>query len=213
MNVVHAELRKLLTLPSLRLTALLTFTAHALLTCAYTFAESRGEALGGDLALAPLGYTQAGFLVLGVLATASEHQAGGQIHTTLLAMPRRLPLQAAKALTLAVVTLPLAAATAATSTLPAGEAARTPAASAYLTLTALLAAAVAGLVPRAEPALVLLLALYFIAGPLLRTRYDAVAAYLPDTAALDPSRGAAATIGWTLSALTLAALTFHRRDA
>jgi ABC-2 type transport system permease protein len=212
-NTAHAELRKLLTLPSLRLTALLTWTANLLLTWAYASAESRGEPLGIDLALAPLGYTQAGFLVLGVLAAASEHQAGGQIRTTLLAMPRRLPLQAAKTLTLAAVTLPLAAATAATSTLPAGEAARTPAASAYLTLTALLAAAVASLVRRAEPALVLLLTLYFIAGPLLRTRYDAIAAYLPDTAALDPSRGAAATISWTLSALTLAALTFHRRDA
>jgi ABC-2 type transport system permease protein len=213
MNTAHAELRKLLTLPSLRLTALLTWTANLLLTLAYASAESRGDPLGDDLAVAPLGYTQAGFLVFGALAAASEHQAGGQIRTTLLAMPRRLPLQATKALTLAVVTLPLAAATAATSTLPAGEAARTPAASAYLTLTALLAAAVTGLVRRAEPALVLLLTLYFIVGPLLSTRYDAIAAYLPDTAALDPSRGAAATISWTLSALTLAALTFHRRDA
>jgi hypothetical protein len=111
------------------------------------------------------------------------------------------------------VTLPLAAAAAATSTLPAGEAARTPAATAYLTLTALLAAAVASLVRRAEPALVLLLTLYFITGPLLRAQSGAIAAYLPDTAALDPSRGAAATITWTFSGLTLAALTFQRRDA
>jgi hypothetical protein len=63
------------------------------------------------------------------------------------------------------------------------------------------------------PAVVLLLTLYFIAGPLLRARFDASAAYLPDTAAHDPPRGAAATIIWTLSALAIAALTFHRRDA
>jgi ABC-2 type transport system permease protein len=213
MNIARAELRKLLTLPSLRLTVLLTWTANLLLTYAYASARSRGEPLGDDAALAPLGYTQAGFLVLGVLAAASEYQAGGQIRTTLLAIPRRLPLQATKALTLAAVTLPVAAATAATSTLSAGGAARTPAATAYLTLTTLLAAAVAGLVRRAEPAVVLLLSLYFIAGPLLRTRSGAIAAYLPDTAALDPSRGAAATIIWTLSALALAVLTFHRRDA
>jgi ABC-2 type transport system permease protein len=213
MNTTCAEGRKLLTLPSLRLTALLTWIGTLMLAYAYAAAESRGEPLGNDAGLAPLGYTQAGFLVLGVLAAASEHQAGGQIRTTLLAMPRRLPLYAAKAVTLAAVTLPLAAATAVTSTVPGGDAAQTPAATAYLMLTTLLAAAVASLVRRAVPAVVLLLSLYFIAGPLLRTRSDTIAAYLPDTAALDPSRGAAATIIWTLSALALAALAFHRRDA
>ncbi|MEU4473664.1 hypothetical protein [Micromonospora sp. NPDC023888] len=213
MNTVRAELRKLLTLPSLRRTALLTWAATALLTYAYASAEAHGEPLGDDTALAPLGYTQAGFLVLGVLAATSEYQDGDQIRATLLAMPRRLPLQAAKALALAALTLPVAAATAATSTLPAGGVAWTPVATAYLTLTALLAAAVASAVRRALPAAIALLGLYFVAGPLLRAGSSASAAYLPDTAALDPSHGAAATIAWTLSALTLAALIFRRRDA
>ncbi|SCF04857.1 hypothetical protein GA0070607_4857 [Micromonospora coriariae] len=213
MNNARAELRKLLTLPSLRLTVLLTWTGNLLLTYAYATAASRGESLGRDAALAPLAYTQAGFLVLGVLAVASEYQEGGQIRTTLLASPRRLPLQAVKALVLAMVVLPVAATTAAVSTLPAGEATRIPIAAAYLTLTTLLGAAVASVVRRAVPAVVLLLSLYFIAGPLLRARSATSAAYLPDTAALDPSRGAAATIVWTLAALALAALTFHRRDA
>ncbi|MBM0231133.1 hypothetical protein JNW91_04105 [Micromonospora sp. STR1_7] len=213
MNTVRAELRKLLTLPSLRLTVLLTWTANLMVTYAYAAAESRGESIGDNAALAPLGYTQAGFLVLGVLAAASEYQEGGQIRTTLLAMPRRRHLQAAKALALAALTLPVAAATAATSTLPADGATWTPAATAYLTLTTLLGAAVAGVVRRAVPAVVLLLGLYFIAGPLLRARSAASASYLPDTAALDPSRGATASIIWTLSALTLAALSLHRRDA
>ncbi|MEE6257695.1 hypothetical protein [Plantactinospora sonchi] len=214
MNAVRAELRKLLTLPSLRLTALLTWAGTLLLGYAYRHAESRGEPVGGgDSALAPLGYAQAGFLVLGVLAAASEYQAGGQIRSTLLAMPRRWPLHAAKAVTLALVTLPVAAATAATSTLSAGGFGWTPAATGYLTLTTLLGAAVATLVRRAVPAVVLLFALYFVAGPLLRARYDASAGYLPDTAALDPSGGATATIVWTLAALALAALGFHRRDA
>lgn len=213
MNTAHAELRKLLTLPSLRLTALLTWTATLLLTFVYASADSRGGPLGDTAALAPLSYTQAGFLVLGVLAAASEYQEGGQIRTTLLAMPRRLPLQAVKALALGAVTLPVAAATAATSTLPANGATWMPAATAYLTLTTLLGAAVASVLRRAVPAVILLLGLYFIAGPLLRARPGSSAAYLPDTAALHPSGGAAATIIWTLSALTIAALTFHRRDA
>ncbi|MEU4555378.1 hypothetical protein [Micromonospora violae] len=212
MNTVRAELCKLLTLPSLRLTALLTVAANLLLTYAYATAESRGEPLGDDAALAPLGYSQAGFLVLGVLAAASEYQEGGQLRTTLLAMPRRLPLQGAKALALAALTLPVAAATAATSTVPADGVGWVPAATGYLTLTTLLGAAVAGVVRHAVPAVVLLLGLYFIAGPLLRAKLSSSAAYLPDTAALDPSGGAAATITWTLAALMLAALTFHVRD-
>ncbi|MEU7676197.1 hypothetical protein AB0C42_15455 [Micromonospora taraxaci] len=215
MNTARAELSKLLTLPSLRRTALLTWAATVLLAYGYAYAsaESAGEPLGDDAGLAPLGYTQAGFLVFGVLAATSEYQEGDQIRTTLLAMPRRLPLQAAKALALAALTLPVAAATAVTSTLPADAPAWMPAATAYLTLTTLLAAAVASLVRRAVPAAILLLGLYFVAGPLLRARFSAGAAYLPDTAALDPSRGAAATIAWTCAALTLAASVFRRRDA
>jgi len=54
---------------------------------------------------------------------------------------------------------------------------------------------------------------YFIVDPVLRARFTASAAYLPDTAALDPARGAAATIVWTLATLALAALVLHRRDA
>ncbi|MEU8088889.1 hypothetical protein AB0B57_35390 [Micromonospora sp. NPDC049101] len=213
MNAVRAELRKLLTLPSLRRTVLLTWAANLLLTSAYASAESRGEPLGDNVALAPLGYTQAGFLVLGVLAATSEYEEGDQIRATLLAMPRRLPLLGAKALALAALTLPVAAATAATSTLPADGAAWTPVATAYLTLTTLLAAAVASVVRRAVPAAILLLGLYFVAGPLLRAGPNASAAYLPDTAALDPSRGGAATVAWTLCALTLAAAAFRCRDA
>lgn len=167
MSAFNAELRKLLTLRSLRLTALLT----ALVSLAV-----------------PLRYFQAGFLVLGVLAAASEHQGGDQIRATLLAMPRRLPLLAAKVIALTAVTLPLAAVTA-------------PPATVYLTLTTLLAAAVGSLLRRAEAATVLLLLAYFVALPLLH-RWSA---YLPGTAA--------AATAWTLGALALAGAAFHRRDA
>ena len=213
MNAVRAELRKLLTLPSLRLTVLLTWGVTGLLAYAYALAAAHGRPATDEAASAPLFYAQAGFLVLGALAAASEHQGGAQIRVTLLAMPRRLPLQAVKALTLAGVALPVAAVTAAISALVAEEPARIPAATAYLTLTTLLGSAVAVLVRQAVPAVLSLLVLHFVAGPLLRARFDDVAAYLPDTAAVDPGTGLAATIGWVAVALAAATAAFHRRDA
>ncbi|WP_327001643.1 hypothetical protein OHA72_41930 [Dactylosporangium sp. NBC_01737] len=176
MKLARAELRKLLTLPSLRLTVLLTIAAS--LVC-------------------PVQYTQAGFVVFGVLTAASEHQGGDQIRATLLAMPRRWPLFAAKLLTLTAVTAPFAAVVAVTSAVP-------------LTLTTLLAAAVGGLIRRAEAAAVLLLIVYFVACPLLRARF---APFLPDTATLEESRGGVAAVVWTLTAVVLAGCAFHRRDA
>jgi hypothetical protein len=180
-SILRAELRKLLTLPSLRLTVLLTLAADALLVSVS--------------APDPLLYVQAGFLVLGVLATASEHQGGDQIRATLLAMPRRLPLLAAKLLTLAAVTAPVAA-----------VAARSAEATAYLTLTTLFAAAVGSLLRRAELAAILLLVGYFVACPLLRAASAAAAEGLPDT-------GAAPATLWTLAAVLLSGAAFHRRDA
>lgn len=213
MNPTRAELRKLLTLPSLRLTVLLTWGATGLLAYAYSSAVARGQAATDEAALAPLLYTQAGFLVLGAIAAASEYQGGAQIQATLLALPRRLPLLAAKAVALAGVALPAAALTVSISALVAGEPARIPAATAYLTLTTLLGSAVAVLVRRAVPAVLSLLVLHFVAGPLLRSRFDEVAAYLPDTAVVDPETGLAATIGWVAVAYTAATAAFHLRDA
>jgi ABC-2 type transport system permease protein len=183
-NALRAELRKLLTLPSLRLTVLLTVCAHVLLLSVS--------------APAPLRYTQAGFVVFGVLSAGSEHQGGDQIRATLLAMPRRLPLYAAKVLALAMVTLPFAAV--------AGS-------PGYLTLTTLLAAGTGTLIRHTEAGAVLLLCVYFVGCPLLRARVPDAAAYLPDTAVLDLSRGAAATAIWTVAAVVPAAYAFHRRDA
>lgn len=176
MTLLHAELRKLVTLPSLRLTALLTLLASLLLI--YLEAPR------------PLRYVQAGFLVLGVLAAASEHQGGDQIRATLLAMPRRLRLYAAKVAALAVVAAPVALLASAPD---AG----------YLVLTALLGGAAGTLIRRAETAAVLVLVVYFIVCPLLRGRFS----YLPDHAA----SGAPAV--WAACAVTLAGYVFHRRDA
>ncbi|MEV6494484.1 hypothetical protein AB0M20_38560 [Actinoplanes sp. NPDC051633] len=178
--MVRAEARKLLTLPSLRWAMLLTWPVCVLLT--RTPAD-------------PAFYAQAGFLVFGVLAAASEHQAGGQIRTTLLAMPRRLSLQVAKAAALTAVAAPAAVVAA----LLAGDLAATT----YLTLTALLGAAVATMLRNAVAAVVVLLSAQFIAGPLLR----GVADHLP---ARDRP---AVTIIWTVAAAVAAAAFFDRRDA
>jgi ABC-2 type transport system permease protein len=184
---LHAELRKLLTLPALGHTVLLTLAATGLLRYA------SGSAVG---------YVQAGFLVLGVLAVASEHQGGGQIRTTLLAMPHRLRLYAAKTVALAAVTTPVAI-TAAAVDLPAA---------AYLVSTTLLGFAAATLIRRAVPAVLAVLGAYFTASPLLRGRWPGLGAYLPDTAGWADPRDLTATLVWTTGLLAIAAWCFHRRD-
>lgn len=182
MNAVRAELAKLLTLPPIRNTAALTWAATALLAW-----------VARD-ALTPLRYTQAGFLVLGVLAAGPDRQA------TLLAMPRRGRLMAAKAVALLIPAAGLAVLVTATSTLPAGEPARLPAAAAHLTLAALLAAAVGSLIRPAVPAVGLLLIVHLVAGPVLRLRWL-------------PPDGLPAATAWTLALGAIATLTFARRDA
>ncbi|MCA2219160.1 hypothetical protein [Jidongwangia harbinensis] len=216
MTALRAELIKLGTLPALRLTALATWAATALLAFASGAAARPDGPAGADLVRTPLGWTQAGFVILGALASASEYQ-GGQICTALTAVPRRFALQGAKTLALAVAAVPVAAVAVAVSVAVSGAApadvlGTAAAATAYLTLTTLLSSAAATLVRRPVPAAGAVLGCHLVAGPLLsaRTAYDA---YLPDTAALDPARGTAATVVWTLAAVGVAAVTFHCRDA
>ncbi|GAB7045666.1 hypothetical protein [Catenuloplanes indicus] len=188
MSYLHAELLKLWSLPALRLTVALTLATTVLLRWA-----------AGEPGALPLMYTQAGFLVLGVLAVSAEHEAGNQFRTTLLAMPRRLPLLAAKAATLATATLPVAALASLTCGVHA---------TAHLTLTALLAAAVTLILRHPVPAILVLLGVYFIATPLLRG-HEHLSDWLPG----DPARLGAAVPLWTLAAAITAAASLSRRDA
>jgi ABC-2 type transport system permease protein len=130
-SCLRAELRRLLTLPSLRWTVALTLAGTALLAWADA---------------PPVRYTQAGFLVLGVLA--AEHPA-----TALLAVPQRLRLFAGQVVTLGAVTVPVAFAGTAT---------------AYLTLATLFGFAVGRIVRQALPALLMVFGTHLIAAPLLR---------------------------------------------
>lgn len=140
---LHAELRKLATLPAIWWTAALTTAVTVLL-------------IARDLV--PTGYAQVGFLVLGALAATSE--TGGQGTTSLLCVPRRWRLLGARVVGLALVAVPVAA------VVSVGRAG--PWAVAYLVLTTLLAAAVGAVLRAAIPSVAVLLGHYVVAEPLLR---------------------------------------------
>lgn len=188
MTGLRAELLKILTLPSLAWTVALTLASTGLLRWA-----------SGTAGALPLMYTQAGFLILGVLAVSSEHEGGGQIRTTLLAMPRRLPLLAAKAVTLTLAALPMAVAAA----LICGQG---PRVIGYLVLTTLLAGAITVVIRHPVPAVLTLLLVYYVASPLLRGDLEG---WVPG----DPGDAGAAVPVWALAAAVTAAVTFARRDA
>ncbi|MCM4084530.1 hypothetical protein [Paractinoplanes hotanensis] len=191
-NAVHAELRKLGTLPSLRWAAGLTWAATVVLALA-----AHRAAPGTDPIRTALRWTQAGFLVFGVLAATHEYESGGQIRATLLAVPRRFGLAAAKAIALVAVVAVLAA--------PAG----TP----YLVSVALAGAGLGGILRNAVAAVAAGLILYLILCPVMLGRFPSSAAWLPDTALLELGRGAAAAVLWPVALLVAAAVSLRRRNA
>lgn len=238
---LRAETLKLLSLPATHLTALGTLFVSVVLAIAFGAAGrqgSTGTTSVLDIGIAPVGYSQAGFIVLGVVAATSEY-SGGQIRTMLTALPRRITLHLAKFVSLAVFAAPVAVVTVLAGVvvagLMAGNASPPPVsgalnviagASAYLTLTALLSAAVAALIRRTIPAVAGLLGHYFIAGPLLRD-HAGFATYLPDTAgysmwfqsgagrfgALSALNGSVVVVVWVALAAAISTIAFRRRDA
>lgn len=239
---VRAETAKLWSLPTAHLTALGTLVASVVLAIAFGVAGrqgSTGTTSVLDIGLAPVGYSQAGFVILGVVVATSEY-SGGQIYTTLTAMPHRTAQHFAKLAALSLFTIPVAVVTVLAGIVVAGivvgnngslpefgETARVVGgATGYLTLTALLSAAVAAVIRRTIPAVAGLLVYYFIAGPLLRDQVG-FAAYLPDTAgysmwfqsgagrfgALSALTGSAVVLAWVVLAVAASATAFHRRDA
>ncbi|PRY37817.1 hypothetical protein [Umezawaea tangerina] len=211
-HTVHAELLKLATLPSVRLVVVATWVVTPLLDLVYARTATTASAV--DVGLAPLGYSELGFVLLGALVAASEHD--GQIRTSLTCVPNRVGLQLAKSLTLAALCLVVASVTAVLS-LATARTARPdgpfapfgPGATAiaHLVLTAVLAAAVATVLRAAVPALTLLLGYYVVAAPLIRGRLD----LLPDT--VDGRQALVVPACWALIAVATATAVFHRRDA
>ncbi|WP_181770904.1 hypothetical protein [Amycolatopsis pittospori] len=209
-RAVRAEILKLLSLPATYCTVLGAIGASAVLAIAFS-----------RQGVSPVGYTQAGFIVLGVIAATSEY-GDGQIHLTLIAMPRRIAQHLAKMAALLIVSVPAAIFTVSAGLLVAGGPwSAAVGASAYLALTAVLSAAVATVSRRSVPAMAGLLGYYFIVGPLLRDRVT-FAAYLPDAAGHDLVAiggpivvlgWALVVLGWALVAVGFSATMFRLRDA
>lgn len=239
-RIFGAELDKLVTLPMIRLILTVTFILNFVIAAAYTSVALQGAAGTQsilDTGLASMGYLQAGFIILGIAATCSEY-TGGQIRTTLTVMPWRGVQLSAKMLALAMITIPAAIITAGSGVLYAfimlGDTAlmaeidtailTLAGATGYLTLTALLSAAVGAILRRTTPAVVMLLSYYFIISPLSR---DWLPGYLPDKAGyymhtppsmddgnvLTPMEGTGITILWTLGFIAAAVVVYRRRDA
>ncbi|MEU8328720.1 hypothetical protein [Micromonospora sp. NPDC048839] len=203
MNLVRAELRKLLGLPTAWVGLVLgTLVAPVvvLLNAPYT---RRAIAAGtltdtSDLGLRDLGIGLIGPMVLGVIVVSSEYTSTGrdapgarQLTATLAAVPHRLRLLAAKTIALVLVVAAQAAVTtAATLTLtqalhgehvPVPAPARVAAAILYWTLTALLAYAIT-LITRngIVPLTLLIINSSVVSVSYLLTKVTDLASYLPD---------------------------------
>ncbi|MUT68482.1 ABC transporter permease [Paenibacillus sp. NEAU-GSW1] len=241
--ILGAELYKLVTLPLTWLTVMGTFILNLVLAKAFASIGLQGAA--GiqsilNIGLASMGYLQAGFVILGVVATCSEYN-GGQIRTTLTTMPWRGFQLSIKYLAIAMITVPAAFIIAASGVLYTFIMMRDTAvgletdtmiktlvgATAYLTLTTLLSAAIGALLRRTTPALVVLLGYYFIVSPMSRDVLPSIKNYFPDTAGyymymlpssdeinvLTPMQGTGISMLWTLIFITVAIVFYRKRDA
>ncbi|QTD39424.1 ABC transporter permease [Sporosarcina sp. Te-1] len=241
--ILGAELDKLVTLPLIWRAFAATFIVNLVLTAAFTSAGLQGTAGTQSIlgtGLASMGYLQAGFIILGILATCSEY-TGGQIRTTLTTVPWRGFQLSTKHLALAVVTIPMAFIIVASGVLYSFIMMRDTAAgfeldtmiktllgaTGYITLTTLLSAAIGAVLRRTTPALVALLGYYFIVSPLSRDYLPSIKNYFPDTAGsymymplsseginvLTPMQGTGILLLWTLLFITVAIVFYRERDA
>lgn len=242
-RILGAELDKLVTLPSIWITLTGTFILTLLLAASFTSVGLQGTAGTQSImsiGLASMRYLQAGFIILGILATCSEY-TGGQIRTTLTTIPWRGVQLSTKHLALAIITIPAAFIIAASGVLYTFTMMRDTAvvieidtmiktllgATGYLTCTTLLSAAIGALFRRTTPALVVLLGYYFVVSPLTRDFPPSIREYLPDKAGYDmymspssvtlnfltPMQGAGISMLWTLILITVAIVLFRKRDA
>ncbi|MFE0557005.1 ABC transporter permease [Paenibacillus sp. NPDC058910] len=242
-RILGAELDKLVTLPLTWLTLIGTFIVNLVLAAAFTSVGLQGVAGTQsmlNIGFASIGYLQAGFVMLGILATCSEY-TGGQIRTTLTTMPWRGFQLSMKHLALAIITIPAAFIIAASGVLYTYIKMRDTAvgfeidtmikalfgATGYLALTTLLSAAIGALLRRTTPALLVLLGYYFVVSPLASDYLPRLKRYFPDTAGYDmymppspdeinvftPMQGTGILALWTLFFITIAIGFYCKRDA
>jgi len=231
-NVTAAELSKLGTLPTAIVAAAGTVLAAGGIAAALAAnpATQRSSAVAVTAQTIP--YVQVGLILLGILPVAHEY-AGGQLRTTLMAVPDRGLLVAAKTIAVTIaaaltgtVTVAVGRAVAAltrhTAGVRRGEAGVLLDAAGYLVLSALLAHAVALLVRNLTAALVAMLGLVLIVSPLLASVSEG-ARWLPDRAAAqlyDPTdtvltagTGTLVAVAWTTVIAGIATVQFIHRDA
>lgn len=254
-----AELRKAATLPaawagvavallgSAGITLLNAFSIRAALDAGQLERTAFTSPFETAFAAMPLGTI--GAIVIGVVVFSSEYTAtstdvsgGRQITTTLAATPQRVRLLAAKAITIvlfvvavAALTLPVAISIAravigeaGTETVALDEAVtRCIGGTAYWALTGLIAFAITVLTRSGIiPLIVLIVNSSVVSVSLLLTNLTPLAHWLPDMAGrrlfggldtveggLEAVPGALVMAGWTVLLLIVAAVAFRRRDA
>ncbi|WP_338539703.1 ABC transporter permease [Paenibacillus tundrae] len=243
-RILRSELDKLVTLPWIWINVLSTFIANLFLAAAYTSASTGLHGTVGiqnelDIGLASMVYLQAGFIILGILATCTEY-TGGQMRTTLTVVPWRGLQLCMKHVALAIITIPAAFVIVLSGVLYPLIMLRDTAAvveldiiigtlvgaTGYLTLITLLSAAVGAILRRTTSALVVLLTYYFILSPLSRDFLPRIRDYFPDTAGLymyippssdvingfTPIQGTGISMLWTLTLIIVATICHCKRD-
>jgi hypothetical protein len=183
-DAVRAEASKLWSLPATWLVLGGTLALTIVLSIAFGTSANLGTGQAVnilDYGVTAVTWTQCGFFLLGVIAATSEY-IGGQIRTTLVAMPGRIAWRLAATVALvplafvggllivvASITTILLTAGVAVTEVDLGLAARIiPSAAGYLTLMAVLSSALGLLIRRAIPAAAILLVYLLILSPLLQ---------------------------------------------
>lgn len=222
-----AEVRKLAGLPSVWVAAALGLLMPPLLVVL----TGRNVPDTSDTGFVELTVGVLGALVLGTVAAGSEYR-GGQIRTSLVCVPSRLRLLAAKTgavvLTVAVTAVVSAVLTLAVAgTLTGGAGPRIAGVVVYWVLDALLAYGIT-LLTRSGilPLTVMIVNTTAVSFTYLLTKVTPLAAYLPDMAGahmfihdmhtpddLAPLTAGLVMAAWVAALLAVAGYVFHRRDA
>ena len=224
---MRTELLKLAGLPSAWVAAALGLLIPPLLVTL----NSRAVPAGTDTGFLELTVGVLGPLVLGTIAAGSEYR-GGQLRTSLVCVPSRLRLLAAKTgavtLTVAVTAAPSAVLTLAVAgALTGGAGPRIAGVVVYWVLGALLAYGITLLTRSGVlPLTVLIVNTTAVSFSYLLTKVTPLAAYLPDLAGarmylhdmdtpgdLAPVTGGLVMAAWVAALLGVAGYVFHRRDA
>lgn len=228
-DAVLAEAAKLGSLPAIWL----VYAGTLVLTVVFAIAFSTNAEFGSgsvsvlDYGVVAVSWTQVGFFLIGVIASTSEY-IGGQVRTTLIAIPDHVAWRLAATVALATLVFAMAAITVAVSVLTVlvntGTSVGdidvlltlriTLSAAVYLALMAILSSALGIFIRKAIPTAGILLVYLLIVSPILSPLLQGLNLYvLPDIAAYTlwfatvPEAAPPASIGWlVVAAWTIAFL-------